>query len=137
MRLLFWKLHCNSSEVTKIKIIVGNLSELNNNNSLPHLQPFKLLPKTHNGSHIAIFLRLTATMMITINFVEYLICIRLLHLQVVVLVKCLCQFEMFWANSQPIPPNSPLAPARIIGLEKKKNYASFDLALLMVVFFHR
>lgn len=72
---------------------------------------------------------------------ELVLAFRLLTIsfysQIVVLVKCICQFEMFWWNSQPIPQNNPLATARIIGLEKKKNYASYDLALLMVVFFHR
>ncbi|XP_037048036.1 piezo-type mechanosensitive ion channel component isoform X2 [Bradysia coprophila] len=59
------------------------------------------------------------------------------YTQVVVLIKCLCQFEFFWRNSAPIAPNNPLAIPRIIGLERKPNYAAFDLALLMVVFFHR
>lgn len=44
---------------------------------------------------------------------------------------------MLWWNQQEITPNQPLAPARIFGIEKKKGYATFDLALLLVVFFHR
>lgn len=54
------------------------------------------------------------------------------------LVKCACQFEMLWWNSeQYTPTNQPLAPARIIGVERKPNYAAYDLALLLVIFFHR
>lgn len=44
---------------------------------------------------------------------------------------------MLWWNKEPIPPNMPLAPARILGIEKKKYYATYDLILLLVVFFHR
>ncbi|XP_059615886.1 piezo-type mechanosensitive ion channel component isoform X4 [Phlebotomus argentipes] len=59
------------------------------------------------------------------------------YTQIVVLLKCVSQFELLWWNEQAIPPNQPLAPARIIGIEKKKNYATYDLALLLVLFFHR
>uniref|UniRef100_A0A1B0DRJ2 Uncharacterized protein n=1 Tax=Phlebotomus papatasi TaxID=29031 RepID=A0A1B0DRJ2_PHLPP len=59
------------------------------------------------------------------------------YTQIVVLLKCVSQFELLWWNEQAIPPNTPLAPARIIGIEKKKNYATYDLALLLVLFFHR
>lgn len=60
------------------------------------------------------------------------------YTQVVVLIKCFCQFEILWWNSDAaIPPNQPLAPARIIGVERKLNYASHDLMLLLVIFFHR
>lgn len=56
--------------------------------------------------------------------------------QVVVLIKCVCQLQIVWWNQSPITTN-PMAPARIIGIEQKPNYASYDLALLMVIFFHR
>ena len=59
------------------------------------------------------------------------------YTQTVVLLKCISQFEMLWWNQQEITPNQPLAAPRIVGVEKKKNYAAFDLALLLVVFFHR
>lgn len=59
------------------------------------------------------------------------------YTQVVVLIKCVCQLHIVWWNADPIPPNLPLAPARIIGIEKNANYADFDLALLLVIFFHR
>lgn len=59
------------------------------------------------------------------------------YTQIVVLLKCVCQFELLWWNERPIPPNSPLAWARIIGIEKKKSYATYDLALLLILFFNR
>lgn len=59
------------------------------------------------------------------------------YTQIVVLLKCIAQFESLPWNLTLIPPNSPLHPARIIGIEKKKNYATYDLALLLILFFHR
>lgn len=53
------------------------------------------------------------------------------------LIKCVCQLHVVWWNADPITPNNPLAPARIIGIEKNANYAVYDLALLLVIFFHR
>lgn len=60
-----------------------------------------------------------------------------LSLQIVVLLKCVSQFDMLWWNQQEITPNQPLAAARILGIEKKKGYATYDLALLLILFFHR
>lgn len=60
-----------------------------------------------------------------------------LSFQIVVLIKCVSQFDLWFWKSSLIPPNNPMAPARIIGIEKKQNYASYDLILLLVVFFHR
>lgn len=59
------------------------------------------------------------------------------YTQIVVLLKCIAQFESLPWNLTLIPPNSPLHPARIIGIEKKKNYATYDLALLLILFSHR
>lgn len=59
------------------------------------------------------------------------------YTQTVVLLKCLCQFEVLWWNQGKILPNQPFAPARILGIERKKGYATYDLILLMVVFCHR
>ncbi|XP_065091959.1 piezo-type mechanosensitive ion channel component isoform X4 [Ochlerotatus camptorhynchus] len=59
------------------------------------------------------------------------------YTQTVVLLKCICQFEMLWWNQNPIPPNQPFSPARLIGIEQKKGYATYDLALLLVLFCHR
>ncbi|XP_055598919.1 piezo-type mechanosensitive ion channel component-like isoform X5 [Uranotaenia lowii] len=59
------------------------------------------------------------------------------YTQTVVLLKCICQFEMLPWNQNPIPPNQPFSPARLIGIEHKKGYATYDLALLLVLFCHR
>ncbi len=59
------------------------------------------------------------------------------YTQAVVLIKCACQFEAWFWNSQTIPPNQSFAPARILGIEKKPGYATYDLILLLVVFCHR
>lgn len=60
------------------------------------------------------------------------------YTQAVVLIKCACQFDAwFWNDSQLPPTGVPFAPARLIGIEKKKGYATYDLILLLVVFCHR
>ncbi|XP_063241990.1 piezo-type mechanosensitive ion channel component-like isoform X9 [Bacillus rossius redtenbacheri] len=59
------------------------------------------------------------------------------YTEVVVIIKCLFQFELIPWNQQPILDNMPFAPARIIGIERKPNYATYDLALLLIIFFHR
>lgn len=59
------------------------------------------------------------------------------YTQAVVLIKCCCQFEAWFWNNNAIPPNQPFSPARILGIEKKKGYATYDLILLLVVFCHR
>lgn len=59
------------------------------------------------------------------------------YTQTVVVIKCMCQFEAWPFNSTPIPGNQPFAPARILGIEKKNDYATYDLILLLVVFCHR
>ncbi|XP_031619369.1 piezo-type mechanosensitive ion channel component isoform X2 [Contarinia nasturtii] len=60
------------------------------------------------------------------------------YTQVVVLIKCIAPlFLWFDKLSIAIPENNPMAPPRIIGVEVKPNYATYDLILLLVVFFHR
>lgn len=59
------------------------------------------------------------------------------YTQAVVLIKCACQFEAWFWNQSAIPSNQPFSPARILGIEKKKGYATYDLILLLVVFCHR
>lgn len=55
----------------------------------------------------------------------------------VVLIKCVCQLNIVWWQQDSLVANNPLAPARIIGIEQKPNYAAYDLALLLAIFFHR
>ncbi|XP_063226263.1 piezo-type mechanosensitive ion channel component-like isoform X4 [Bacillus rossius redtenbacheri] len=59
------------------------------------------------------------------------------YTECVVIVKCLFQFELIPWNQQPILDNMPFSPARIIGIERKPNYATYDLALLLIIFFHK
>lgn len=59
------------------------------------------------------------------------------YTQAVVLIKAACQFEAWFWNDKAIPDNQPFAPARILGIERKPNYAMYDLILLLVVFCHR
>ncbi|XP_043288582.1 piezo-type mechanosensitive ion channel component isoform X3 [Venturia canescens] len=58
------------------------------------------------------------------------------YTEVIVIVKCIFQFEIILWN-QMASPNHPLFPPRILGIEKKPNYALWDLWLLLMIFFHR
>ncbi|XP_053665135.1 piezo-type mechanosensitive ion channel component [Anopheles marshallii] len=59
------------------------------------------------------------------------------YTQMVVLVKCIGQFEMFWWNQTPIPSNQPFHVARLFGIERKDGYATYDLMLLLMLYCHR
>uniref|UniRef100_A0A182VUH8 Piezo-type mechanosensitive ion channel component n=1 Tax=Anopheles minimus TaxID=112268 RepID=A0A182VUH8_9DIPT len=59
------------------------------------------------------------------------------YTQMVVLVKCMGQFEMFWWNQTPIPSNQPFHVARLFGIERKDGYATYDLMLLLMLYCHR
>ncbi|XP_046404278.1 piezo-type mechanosensitive ion channel component isoform X3 [Ischnura elegans] len=59
------------------------------------------------------------------------------YTEVMVMIKCMFQFDYLPWNQQAVPENVPFFPPRIIGIERKKRYAIYDLTLLLVVFFHR
>lgn len=68
----------------------------------------------------------------------YVFHIFICDVQVVVLVKCIAPLFLWLdKNPIPIPENNPMAAPRIIGVEVKANHATYDLILLLVVFFHR
>ncbi|GFQ76286.1 piezo-type mechanosensitive ion channel component [Trichonephila clavata] len=59
------------------------------------------------------------------------------YTEAIVVLKYLFQFYFFpWNDSEP-PPNNPFYPTIIFGIRKDDNYAGYDLAVLLVVFFHR
>ncbi|XP_044750779.1 piezo-type mechanosensitive ion channel component isoform X3 [Coccinella septempunctata] len=59
------------------------------------------------------------------------------YTEVIVLIKCMFQFDIIPWNRKAEVVSDPLYPPRIIGIERKANYALWDLLLLLVVFFHR
>ncbi|KAH8298058.1 hypothetical protein KR018_005770 [Drosophila ironensis] len=58
------------------------------------------------------------------------------YTQAIVLIKCIFQFKLIWANYHHLP-NQPLTAAKIFGVEMKTHYAVYDLILLLVLFLHR
>ncbi|XP_017954207.1 piezo-type mechanosensitive ion channel component isoform X10 [Drosophila navojoa] len=58
------------------------------------------------------------------------------YTQAIVLVKCIFQFKLIWANYHDLI-NQPLTTAKIFGVEMKTHYAVYDLILLLVLFLHR
>ncbi|KAJ8961208.1 hypothetical protein NQ318_008891 [Aromia moschata] len=56
------------------------------------------------------------------------------YTEVIVLIKCVFQFDIMPGNANT---HDPFYPPRIIGTYRQKNYALWDLLLLLVVFFHR
>ncbi|CAG9784241.1 unnamed protein product [Diatraea saccharalis] len=59
------------------------------------------------------------------------------YTEVIVLIKSMFQFEILPWNQKAIPANMPFTAPRIIGIERKRNYALYDLLLLLIIFFHR
>ncbi|XP_015433608.1 PREDICTED: piezo-type mechanosensitive ion channel component [Dufourea novaeangliae] len=58
------------------------------------------------------------------------------YTEAIVIVKCIFQLELLPWN-RDAAPNNPLFTPRIMGVERKLNYALWDLLLLLMVFFHR
>ena len=66
--------------------------------------------------------------------------ILLVSFQLVVVIKYLFQFQFYsWNREEVALANleDPFWWPRILGIEKKHNYAHCDLALLLALFFHR
>ncbi|XP_028032231.1 piezo-type mechanosensitive ion channel component isoform X4 [Bombyx mandarina] len=59
------------------------------------------------------------------------------YTEVIVLIKSMFQFEILPWNRDNVPANVPFSTARVIGIERKPNYAIYDLLLLLIIFLHR
>jgi hypothetical protein len=60
-----------------------------------------------------------------------------LFLQVIVIVKWLFQFEVLSWNETGVPEMKPFYPPRFIGIGRNSDYATYELFLLVVMFYHR
>ncbi|XP_016841730.1 piezo-type mechanosensitive ion channel component isoform X3 [Nasonia vitripennis] len=58
------------------------------------------------------------------------------YIEVIVIIKCICQPAFLYWNKKEMS-SYPFEIPRILGVERKPNYALWDLLLLLVVFFHR
>ncbi|XP_014483161.1 PREDICTED: piezo-type mechanosensitive ion channel component isoform X3 [Dinoponera quadriceps] len=58
------------------------------------------------------------------------------YIEATVIIKCIFQLEFIPWN-RIAPPNHPLFLPRIMGIQRKPNYALWDLLLLLILFFHR
>lgn len=55
--------------------------------------------------------------------------------QAIIVLKFVFQFD-FWSFARQTKAD-PLNPVTIIGIEKLNNFANYDVALLIALFFHR
>lgn len=60
----------------------------------------------------------------------------LTYIEVIVVIKYIFQFP-FWPWLNGDIDLSPFWWPRLLGIEKKENYANYDLFLLLILFFHR
>ncbi|XP_020278165.1 piezo-type mechanosensitive ion channel component isoform X3 [Pseudomyrmex gracilis] len=56
------------------------------------------------------------------------------YIEAIVIVKCIFQLDLI---GQKVATSRPLEPRKIIGVEKRTDYALWDLLLLLMLFFHR
>lgn len=61
----------------------------------------------------------------------------IIYTQILVLLKFLFQFQFWPWVDDVILDNEPFAAVRILGIERKAGYATFDLLLLLALFWHR
>nr|XP_018904349.1 PREDICTED: piezo-type mechanosensitive ion channel component 2 isoform X6 [Bemisia tabaci] len=59
------------------------------------------------------------------------------YTEVMIVIKSVFQLELIPWNQGVVPENLPFYAPRIIGIERQINFATYDLFLLLVVFFHR
>ncbi len=53
------------------------------------------------------------------------------------MVKFIFQFAIFSWNNTTVPVSDPFWAPRILGIEKQMSFANLDVALLIILFFHR
>jgi len=58
------------------------------------------------------------------------------HFQAMVVVKSVCQLP-FMPDTSHVPTNLPFSLPRIFGVERRANFAAWDVSLLLLLFFHR
>uniref|UniRef100_A0A1A9WMD8 Piezo-type mechanosensitive ion channel component n=1 Tax=Glossina brevipalpis TaxID=37001 RepID=A0A1A9WMD8_9MUSC len=59
------------------------------------------------------------------------------YTQAAVLIKCIFQFKLIWINYAHNVSANPLGIQELFGVEFDPNYATYDLLLLLALFFHR
>lgn len=59
------------------------------------------------------------------------------YIQIVVIIKCVCQFELLPWNINTILTEYQIAPSVIMGVQRENNFAIYELILLMLIFAHR